>query len=80
MPTFEFTGSGAPVTSGTTFDFDFPDTSTGSTVNFTLSNSGNPGAGVRVSDFAGGQLSISETGTGVFTLDLNSTQALTNFG
>ncbi|KRS10229.1 hypothetical protein XM53_22180, partial [Roseovarius atlanticus] len=79
MPTFEFTDGGG-FTTGTTFDLDFTDTSTGPAVNFTLSTSGNPGAAATNTSFNGGLISISDSGSGVFTLDLNSTQALTNFG
>ncbi|QFT93970.1 hypothetical protein FIU86_14065 [Roseovarius sp. THAF9] len=79
MPTFEFTDGGG-FTAGSTFDFGFTDTSTGSAVNFTLSTSGNPDAFAQNSSAFGGLISISDSGSGVFTLDLNSTQALTNFG
>ena len=80
MPTFEFT-SGGGNTLGTTFDFEFTDTSTGSPVNFTLSTSGNPGSLASDGTGSGGHFGIvDQFGSGVFTLDLNSTQALTDFG
>lgn len=85
MPLFDFTGPAAAPTSATSFTMNFTDTSNSPTnVNFTLSGTNNASGGL--SQYTGGgQISITDSnlatsGPAVFTLDVNNTAALSNFG